>query len=109
MCDRGLRSRPGDLYRLGVPACRFCSRPCDEQWAVTVPFGAPRDDRWKRAIEYICPRCNRELAKGGREGRKLKGKAEWWYAGHCVGRNFDSRAARAMHRRADDRSEAVSD
>lgn len=92
-----------------MAACRFCARPCDSQWAVTVRYGEPPNDSWKRAIEYICPRCNRELEKGGRDGRKLKGKQEWWYAGHTVGRNFDSPAADAMSRGAGDRSGAESD
>ncbi len=84
-----------------MQGCHFCGRPTPSKWAVTARNGDPPNDRWRREIVPVCPRCNRLLDAAGHNGRKLKGKKEWWYPGHTVGRNFDSPGARAMHERAE--------
>ena len=84
-----------------MAACHFCARPCASQWAVTVRNGEPPDDCWRREIVFICPRCDRLLNEAGPKGRRLKATGEWWYAGHPVGGNFDSPAAKAMRGRGE--------
>jgi hypothetical protein len=81
--------------------CHFCGRHTDSQWAVTSRIGDPPNARWRRHVLPICPRCNRELDKGGSNGRKLKATGEWWYAGHTVGGVLDSPAANGLRRRAE--------
>ncbi len=83
-------------YPEPVHACHFCGSPTPSQWAVTARNRDAPDDRWRREIVPICPRCNRLLDEAGPEGRRLKTTGEWWYAGHTVGRHFDSPGANAM-------------
>ncbi len=88
-------------YPERMHACHFCGSPTPSQWAVTARDGDAPNDRWRREIVPICPRCNRLLGKAVPEGRKLKTTGEWWYAGHTVGRHFDSPGANAMEEQAE--------
>ena len=88
-------------YPEPMRACHFCGSPTPSHWAVTARSGEPPDDCWRREIVPICPRCNRLLDKAGPEGCRLKTTGERWYAGHTVGRHFDSQAANAMQQHAE--------
>ncbi len=104
--DRGLNVAGNDTplsdlsraarYPEPMHACHFCGSPTPSQWAVTARNGDAPNDRWRREIVPICPRCNRLLGKAGPEGCRLKTTGEWWYAGHSVGRHFNSPGAKAM-------------
>ncbi len=82
-------------------ACHYCGSFTPSQWAVTARNGDAPNDRWRREIVPICPRCNRLLNKAGPEGCRLKTTGEWWYAGPTVGRHFDSSGANAMQEHAE--------
>ena len=88
-------------YPEPVHACHFCGSPTPSQWAVTVRNRDAPNDRWRREIVPICPRCNRLLNRARPEGRRLKTTGEWWYAGHTVGGDFDSPGANAMQEHAE--------
>ncbi|MFB3052795.1 MAG: hypothetical protein ACE1ZT_02890 [Dehalococcoidia bacterium] len=88
-------------YPERMHACHFCGSPTPSQWAVTARDGDAPNDRWRREIVPICPRCNRLLDKARPEGRRLKTPGEWWHAGHTVGRHFDSPAANAIQEHAE--------
>ncbi len=104
--DRGNDTPSSDIssdarYPEPVHACHFCGSRTPSQWAVTARDGDAPNDRWRREIVPICPRCNRLLDKAKPEGRRLKTTGEWWYAGHTVGRHFDSPGASAMQEQAE--------
>ena len=104
--DLGVTTLLSDLSRAArypepMHACHFCGSPTPSQWAVTARNRDAPSDRWRREIVPICPRCNRLLDKAGPEGCRLKTTGEWWYAGHTVGRHFDSSGANAMQEQAE--------
>ena len=82
-------------------ACHFCGSPTPSKWAATARNSDAPNDRWRREIVPICPRCNRLLGEAGPQGRRLKTTGEWWYPGHTVGRHFDSPGANAMEEHAE--------
>ena len=65
-----------------MPACRFCPRATDDQFALTA-WGPDGD--WERVVEAACPRCLALLRRAGPDGLKLKATGERWYLGHGRG------------------------